>query len=378
MNEELDSLLSKYYYDVGGPASYASAEKLYHIVNAEGKKVGRYKIRRWLNSQDNYSLQKTPRRSFKRIRVYTTGMNNLWDADLMDLKQFSKENENFKYVLVVVDCFSRYLWLQPLKNKTGDEVTSAFKKIFTEAKPEKIRTDKGQEFLAKKTQSLFKSNGVRHFSAQNELHANYAERVLQTIKNKIFRFFTKNRTHRYINNLQNFAKSYNGTPHRSLQNIAPKDVNSVNESDIWGKMYLSKTEKKPKEIKVQTNKKKRRKKQFKYKIGSLVRLSNIAHIFDRSYSQRWTEEIFKVVQRFRQQNIDLYRLSNIKGDEFIRGTFYDSELQRVEKDENSLWIIEKIIKKRKRRGKTEYLVRFQGWPPSYDEYIPAEQIQSLS
>ncbi|CAG2223461.1 unnamed protein product [Mytilus edulis] len=319
MNEELDSLLSKYYYDVGGPASYASAEKLYHIVNAEGKKVGRYKIRRWLNSQDNYSLQKTPRRSFKRIRVYTTGMNNLWDADLMDLKQFSKENENFKYVLVVVDCFSRYLWLQPLKNKTGDEVTSAFKKIFTE-----------------------------------------------------------NRTHRYINNLQNFAKSYNGTPHRSLQNIAPKDVNSVNESDIWGKMYLSKTEKKPKEIKVQTNKKKRRKKQFKYKIGSLVRLSNIAHIFDRSYSQRWTEEIFKVVQRFRQQNIDLYRLSNIKGDEFIRGTFYDSELQRVEKDENSLWIIEKIIKKRKRRGKTEYLVRFQGWPPSYDEYIPAEQIQSLS
>ncbi|VDH97045.1 Hypothetical predicted protein [Mytilus galloprovincialis] len=137
MNEELDSLLSKYYYDVGGPASYASAEKLYHIVNAEGKKVGRYKIRRWLNSQDNYSLQKTPRRSFKRIRVYTTGMNNLWDADLMDLKQFSKENENFKYVLVVVDCFSRYLWLQPLKNKTGDEVTSAFKKIFTEVKPEK-------------------------------------------------------------------------------------------------------------------------------------------------------------------------------------------------------------------------------------------------
>ncbi|VDI60107.1 Hypothetical predicted protein [Mytilus galloprovincialis] len=46
MNEELDSLLSKYYYDVGGPASYASVEKLYHIVNAEGKKVGRYKIRR--------------------------------------------------------------------------------------------------------------------------------------------------------------------------------------------------------------------------------------------------------------------------------------------------------------------------------------------
>ncbi|CAG2186457.1 unnamed protein product [Mytilus edulis] len=222
MNEELDTLLSKYYYDVGGPAAYASAEKLYHIVNAD---------------------------------------------------------------------------------------------------------------------------------AQNELHANYAERVLQTIKNKMFRFFTKNRTHKYINNLQNFAKSYNGTPHRSLQNIAPKDVNSVNESDIWGKMYLSKTEKKPKEIKVQTNKKKRRKKQFKYKIGSLVRLSNIAHIFDRSYSQRWTEEIFKVVQRFRQQNIDLYRLSNIKGDEFIRGTFYDSELQRVEKDENSLWIIEKIIKKRKRRGK---------------------------
>ncbi|VDH98010.1 Hypothetical predicted protein [Mytilus galloprovincialis] len=163
MNEELDTLLSKYYYDVGGPAAYASAEKLYHIVNADGKKVSRYKIRRWLNSQDNYSLQKTPRRSFKRIRVYTTGLNNLWDADLMDLKQFSLENENYKYVLVVVNCFSRYLWLQPLKNETGNEVTSAFKKIFSEAKPQKIRTDK-EQFLAKKTQLLFKSTGVRHFS----------------------------------------------------------------------------------------------------------------------------------------------------------------------------------------------------------------------
>ena len=104
---------------------------------------------------------------------------------------------------------------------------------------------------------------------------------------------------------------------------------------------------------------------------SLVRISHIKHIFDRSYSQRWTEEIFKVVRRFKVQNINQYKLSDITGEEILKGNFYESELQRVEKDENSLWIVEKIIKKRRRRGKTEYLCKFQGWPSKYNQYIPA-------
>ena len=141
--KQVNELLSKYYYDLDSPAAYSGVDKLYQFVNANEKKIGRHRIRRWLNSQDSYSLQKAPRRSFKRLRVYTTGISNLWDADLIDVKNISQENDGVKYILVVIDVFSRYLWLQPLRDKTGDEVAIAFKTIFREKKPEKLRTDKG-------------------------------------------------------------------------------------------------------------------------------------------------------------------------------------------------------------------------------------------
>ena len=110
------------------------------------------------------------------------------------------------------------------------------------------------------------------------------------------------------------------------------------------------------------------KRQYKFKIGSLVRISRTKHIFDRSYSQKWTEEILKVAHRFKRHDINQYTLTDFCGDESMKGTFYESELQRVDKDENSLWIVEKIIKKRKPGGKTEYLCIFQGWSYKYNAY----------
>ncbi|VDI01395.1 Hypothetical predicted protein [Mytilus galloprovincialis] len=85
MDEEVNNLLTPIYYNIENPSSFSSASKLYHIVNADGKKIGYHKIKRWLNAQDNYSLQKTPRRSFRRLRVYTTGIGNLMDVDLMQV-----------------------------------------------------------------------------------------------------------------------------------------------------------------------------------------------------------------------------------------------------------------------------------------------------
>lgn len=382
MDERTDNLLRSYYYNVENPSAFSSASKLYQTVNAEGKKIGYHKITRWLNAQDNYSLQKTPRRSFKRLRVYTTGIGNLLDADLMEMQNISEENDGFKYILIVIDVFSRYLWMEATKSKSAVDVGKAFKKILQKIpKVEKVRTDKDRCFLSKYVQQLFKEKGIRHFVAENEKKANYSERVLQTIRNKMFRYFTKKRNHRYIDDLQKFALSYNTTKHRSL-NLAPAQVTRENEADVWAHQYLSKKVKKVKPKTendlTKTLKKRRPWKVYKFKIGSLVRISHTRHIFERSYSEKWTEEIFKVKQRYKRQNINLYKLSDINGEELIKGSFYESELQRVDKDENSLWIVEKILKKRKRRGKTEYLCKFQGWPKKYNQYIPEEDIKTIT
>ena len=90
---------------------------------------------------------------------------------------------------------------------------------------------------------------------------------------------------------EKIVQSYNNTPHRSLSNLAPNDVNEHNEADVWSTQYLngsyqerekpSRTESLVK-LEVRKKKAKRRKRQYKFKIGSLVRISHTKHIFDRS------------------------------------------------------------------------------------------------
>ena len=86
-----------------------------------------YKIRKWLERNDNYTLQKPVRRKFKRARVLVSEPYEQYDADIADLSSLAGENDKYRYILVVIDIFSRYLWLEPLRTKTGKEVLNAFK-----------------------------------------------------------------------------------------------------------------------------------------------------------------------------------------------------------------------------------------------------------
>ncbi|VDH91049.1 Hypothetical predicted protein [Mytilus galloprovincialis] len=237
------------------------------------------------------------------------------DVDLMQVSNLSQWNSGYNFILVAIDCFSRRLWMQPSKSKKGVDIAKAFEKILQTAKVDKIRSDVDGCFKSKVVQKLFKERGVRHFVTKNEIKANYAERVIQTIKNKFYRYFTKKRTYRYIDNLQKFVKSYNATPHRSLNYIAPNDVTPENEADVWVQQYLNKKKspdktsrpntKNPQKLKTEADLKRKRRlqrrKSYKFKIGSLVRIAYTRHIFDRSYSQKWTDEIFKVVRRFKNR-----------------------------------------------------------------------------
>ncbi|XP_069107331.1 uncharacterized protein [Argopecten irradians] len=187
----------------------------------------------------------------------------------------------------------------------------------------------------------------------------------------LYRFFTKQRTYRYIDDLQDFVSSYNATPHRSLHNVAPKDVNDRNKADLFAYMYL----RRPKQaLKSST---KRSKTPYVFKIGSLVRISHIRKPFDRAYQQqKWTSEIFKIRRRFLIQNIPQYQLEDFQNEK-IDGNFYQAELQRVDKDQNTLWFIEQKLRKRKRQGQVEWLVKFDGWPSKYNQWIAQKDISEV-
>lgn len=369
-----DSLIRNAYYGPKHAGSFSSPIKLYQALRKKGGKTpSLYRIRKWMEKNDNYNLQKPIMRSFRTAKVVVSGKNEQYDVDLADLSTWMNENDGNRYLLIVIDVFSRYLWVEPLKSKTGSEVKKALQKIFNRSKvPEKARSDGGSEFSNREVVRFFKQNGIYHHIARNSAKACYAERVILTIKQKLWRYFLTHRKYRYVDVIQNIVKSYNETPHRSLNTQAPQDITEENSADLWAYLYLKTNKQQSK-----TEKKNLRfyKQHFMFKIGNFVRISYKKMPFGRGYQQRWTSELFKVKTRFLIQGIPMYKFEDFSGEE-IQGNFYQNELTRVNKDEDSLWFIEKKIRKRKKNGKIEWFVKFEGWPDKYNQWVTEQEIKN--
>ena len=86
----------------------------------------------------------------------------------MDMTKFANYNNGYNFILVVIDIFSKYVWLRPLKDKKGESVSKALKDVLAEGRsPNRIRTDKGQEFRSRLVDSVLKQRGILHLFAQN-------------------------------------------------------------------------------------------------------------------------------------------------------------------------------------------------------------------
>ena len=137
-----------------------------------------------------------------------------------------------KYLLTVIDIFSRYGWIVPLKNKTGLEVANALKKIFKERKPDKLWVDKGKEFYNSHVQKL-----ITLYSTENEEKSSMVERWNRTMKEKMFKYFSANSTRKYIDILDKLVDQCNNKIHSST-GMSPKEVNETkNETTVWRKLY---------------------------------------------------------------------------------------------------------------------------------------------
>jgi len=122
--------LGKVYYDPKHAAGFGSVEKL--VKASKHKK--RY-VEEWLAGQNMYTLHKPVRKRFPRNPYTVTNIDDLWEMDLADLSSLSKYNDKYKYLLNVIDIFSRYAWSVPLKDKTGTSITTALKSLFQNRKP---------------------------------------------------------------------------------------------------------------------------------------------------------------------------------------------------------------------------------------------------
>ena len=144
------------------------------------------------------------------------GIDSQWDIDLMDVGSLAKKNDRVKFLLVAINVFSKYLFVRHLKTKTGKEVKAALEDIFQKGrKPKKCRFDQGKEFSNEQVQVLLKDEKIEFYTSQNETKANFAERVIKTLKKMISRYIAHYDDEKYIDHLEELVRSYNYSYHKT-------------------------------------------------------------------------------------------------------------------------------------------------------------------
>ena len=137
-------------------------------------------------------LHKRIIRKFKKRKVYSAFKDNIWAADLADMKLINKVNKGFRLLLCVIDIYRKYAWVVPLKDKKGVSIVNAFQSILKKSnrKPNKMWVDKGSELYNRSMKSWLQKNNIEMYSAHNEGKSVVAERFIRTIKNKIYKRMT--------------------------------------------------------------------------------------------------------------------------------------------------------------------------------------------
>ena len=153
------------------------------------------------------------------------------------MQQFKKHNGGYAYVMVGIDVFSRFAFAQPLKNKTGEAVTEAFKTMTLKRAPMYLHSDKGKEFLNSTFQKYLKHQGISFFTGEDDnIKCALAKRMNATLQGKMWKYLDHAKTCNYVDVLQDVIHSYNHTFHTTLAG-RPVDVNPANSHRLFYRLY---------------------------------------------------------------------------------------------------------------------------------------------
>lgn len=298
-------------------------------------------------------LHRPARRNFKRRRVILKGLNDLYQADLVEMIPYAKINRNYRYILIVINAFSKFVWAYPIKRKSGKEVTEAMNKVFSKRQnvPKNLQTDLGKEFYNNEFQELMKKFKINHYSTFSNVKASIVERVNRTLKNLMWKEFSVQGNYKWLSLLPEIVHKYNTTKHHTT-GMKPIDINNKNEKEVLKNAYSH-----MKVIDPKIN---------KFKLGDYVRISKHREAFDKGYTPNWSTEIFKIT-KIKSTNPTTYYISDSK-DQEIKGGFYEYELQKVKYPD--IYLVEKVLRK---KGDKVY-VKWLGLNSEHNSWISKNNI----
>ena len=343
--------LKKIYYNPNSTGSFGGVNRLRKAAGKPKKEIVQF-----LQSQDAYTLHKPTRYRFPRRRTIVGGIKEQYQCDLIDVQKLKKANRGNGYILTCIDVFTKMGYARPIKNKTSRSIIPALKSIFAEAGlPRKLQTDKGGEFLSGPVQKYLKSKRIHHFTSQNEdIKAAIVERWNRTLKERLWRAFSRLDTTRFLELLPKLVKSYNNSYHRSIKR-KPSEVTVENQADVWNTLYSDKSVKRVKSL---------------LKIGDRVRITKARRPFDKGYLRKWSLELFTISRKLKTSPTT-YILKDDNGEE-LNGSFYSQEIQVVR--DKTVFKIEKVLETR--RNGREILVKWLGYPNSFNSWIPKANLRT--
>ena len=352
--------LKRLYHDSSFPASFTGKARFTKAVQSQNPNVKGKDVEKALKAIDSYTLHKPTKRQPLFRRIYTKGIAYLFQIDLVDMSKFAEENDGYHFLITIIDTFSKKAWAFKLKNKSASSIMRVMKVFLLTNRPQKIEFDQGTEFYNRWFLNLLKTYGIKHYSVYSDRKCAIVERFNRTLKTRMYRSFTARGTHRWIDILEDLINGYNNTKHSST-GFTPNTVNKSNENVVRKKLF-------PK-----IKKKKEHSKPY-YKVGDNVRITRKKSTFQKGYEQTYSYEVFQISEIKKTYPVT-YGLRDYKG-EAIKGSFYKNELQQVDIS-NNIWPIEKVVNTRKRSGRTEYLVKFLGYPEAANTWIAQKDLFNL-
>lgn len=297
-------------------------------------------------------IHKNVRVNFLRRRVIMKDIDDLWQADLIDMQAVSKENNGYKYILVVIDTFSKYAWAYPLKRKTKYDICVAFTDLFRNGRiPKNLQTDLGTEFYNKELKQVFAKYNIRHYSTYSVKKASIAERLIRTLKMKMYKLFSLKGNYKWNDGtLNEVIREYNHTYHRTI-GLKPVNVNKNNVKILLDR-YANLSNKIVK--------------RYKFKVGDFVRISKYKGVFEKGYTPNWSAEIFKII-KLQKTSPPTYLIEDARN-RVILGAFYEQELLKAKHPD--IYLIEKVLKT---RGKKVF-VKWLGLPSNENSWINKSNI----
>lgn len=295
-------------------------------------------------------LHRPVRKNFIRRRVIMKGVDDVWQADLVEMQPYAIFNNGYRYLLVVIDTFSKYAWVKPCKTKNAKDVTTAFQSILKEGRaPKHLHTDNGKEFYNKDFKLLIDQYKINLYSTFSVMKASIVERLNRTLKERMWKLFSLQGSYKWQTILPKIVNDYNNTKHSKIK-MKPVDVNKTDEQMLLNTVYSN--------IKIAGA--------GKIKIGDLVRISKYKGLFEKGYTPNWSTEIFRVI-KIKITNPVTYLLEDLQNQP-IAGGFYEYEVQKTKVSD--VYLVEKIIK---RKGNKAY-VKWLGISSDQNSWIEMKDI----